>query len=460
MLTAKKYHIHFVGAGGIGMSGIAELLINLGYTISGSDIRQNASVKRLEKLGAKIFIGHRAENIGGCDVLVYSSAVTRENPEVRAALDRAIPIIPRAEMLAELMRMKYSVCVGGSHGKTSTSSMLATVLADAGLDPTMIIGGILKSIGSNAKLGKSDYLVAESDESDGSFLKLYPTVAIVTNIDREHIQHYGSMKKLKRAFVEFVNRVPFYGLGVLCFDHPNVQAIIPAVEKRFVTYGFSGQADYRATSVRINGVGSEFSVWYCREKLGDVSLKMMGEHNVLNALAVIAAADEIGVKFESIKRSLASFEGIGRRFEIVAEPKGITIVDDYGHHPSEIKETIKSASRHLKRRIIAVFQPHRYTRTQDLMSRFAKAFDLADIVVVTEIYPAGEKPIRGVTAKALARLIGKRGRSLVEYIASLDDIPPRLLKIVREGDVVITFGAGDVNKVCGKLATLIEGELK
>jgi len=437
--------IHFVGIGGIGMSGIAEVLLNLGYRVSGTDLKESDTTRRLVDLGAQVRYGHDPAHLGDADVVVISSAVKPSNPEVVEARARQIPVIPRAEMLAELMRLKYGIAVAGSHGKTTTTSLVATVLRQAGLDPTAVIGGKLPQLGSNARLGRGEYLVAEADESDGSFMKLAPTVAVVTNIDPEHLDHYGTLEALQRTFVEFINKVPFYGLAVLCLDHAHVQAILPLVEKRHVTYGFSPLADFRATDLVFDGLRSRFTAVARGKVLGTVELAMPGRHNVLNSLATLAVADFLGVEFDVYRAALASFQGVGRRFTVRGEAGGVMVVDDYGHHPAEIRATLEGArSGFADRRVVAAFQPHRYTRTRDLMGEFARAFNEAELVAVCDVYAAGEEPIAGVTSARLVdemRACGHRGAL---HVAKRAEVAAHLLPLLREGDIVITLGAGDV----------------
>jgi UDP-N-acetylmuramate--alanine ligase len=440
-------NIHFVGIGGIGMSGIAEVLLNLGYAVSGSDAKESETTKRLRALGGKIEVGHRAENLGQADVVVVSSAVRGPNPEVQAAKSRAIPVIPRAEMLAELMRLKYGVAVAGSHGKTTTTSMIATILGHANLDPTVVIGGKLNALGTNAKLGKGELFVAEADESDGSFLKLSPTIAVVTNIDPEHLDYYKDFSALKTAFVDFVNKIPFYGLAVVCLDHEVVQEIIPRVEKRYVTYGLATQADYQANAISYSGFETSFEVIRGRRSLGRIKLRMPGEHNVYNSLAAVAVAEELEIPFATAAEALESFQGIERRFTVRGEEKGVVVIDDYGHHPAEIKATLAGARAGFDRRLIVVFQAHRYSRTQHCWNDFVKAFYRADMLIVSDIYPAGEEPIPGVTAEGLYKGIRDHGHKNVQFIPKLEDIAPHLASIAQSGDMVITVGAGDVNSV-------------
>jgi UDP-N-acetylmuramate--alanine ligase len=439
--------VHFVGIGGIGMSGIAEVLLNLGYRVTGSDLAESETTHRLGRLGAEVFIGHRAENIKEADVVVTSSAVRKENPEVLAAQGRLIPVIPRAEMLAELMRMKYGIAVAGTHGKTTTTSMIATVLAHGGLDPTAVIGGKLNAFGSNAKLGQGDLLVAEADESDGSFLKLTPTIAVVTNIDPEHLDHYRNLEEIKEAFLEFINKVPFYGLAVLCLDHENVQALIPRVTKRFATYGLTTQANYRATDISFNGLTTTFRAFENERELGLLSIRMPGLHSVYNALATLATALELDLSFGVVEEALGSFSGVQRRFQVKGEWGGVMVVDDYGHHPAEIKATLSAAKGGWGRRTVVVFQPHRYTRTRDLFKDFLTAFNQADVLLLTGIYAASEDPIPGVKAEDLCEGIKGHGHKDVTLILEKDKIVERLLPRLRPGDMVFTLGAGDVWKV-------------
>ena len=452
MFRGRVRQIHFVGIGGIGMSGLAEIVHALGFDVSGSDLRRGSTTDRLEQLGLTIHIGHRASNIVGADVVVYSSAIRPDNPELVEALTQGIPVIARAELLAELMRVKYGVAVAGSHGKTTTTSLVATVLRAAGYDPTVAVGGKMAALGSNAKLGAGDLMVAEADESDGSFLLLAPTIAVVTNIDAEHLDYWSTHERIKDAFVQFCSRVPFYGLAVLCLDHPDVQSILPAVRRRVVTYGLSPQADYRARDVQAFGAEMRFKVYKQGDPLGVFSVGMPGKHNVLNCLATIAVADELAVPIDVIQSSLANFDGVARRFSIIGEAAGVTLVDDYGHHPAEIRATLEAARAGFDRRIIVVFQPHRYTRTRDLFEQFVTSFNLADIVVVTQIYAAGEVPIPGVSGQLLAKALREHGHQRVHYVHDKNDIADFLHKLVEPGDIVIAQGAGDINASVKKLA--------
>ena len=451
--------VHFVGIGGIGMSGIAEVLVNLGYAVSGSDAKASEITERLASLGAKIHVGHMASNIDGADVVVTSSAIRADNSEVAEATRRNVAVIPRAEMLAELMRMKYGIAIGGSHGKTTTTSMVATILADAGMDPTAVIGGRLDRFASNAKLGKGDLLVAEADESDGSFLLLTPTIAVITNIDAEHLDHYGTMDELFAAFRDFANKVPFYGLVVLCHDHPNVQRILPEIRRRYVTYGRSAQADYRAVDVKLGKLGtgddaafgSEFTVMRDMVVRGRVRMHVPGVHNVDNALAAIAVAEELEVPFEKIVHALATFGGVRRRFETKAVVNGIRVVEDYGHHPAEVRATLAAARTLEPRRIVTIFQPHRYTRTRDLFGDFMSSFNESDALVLTDIYAAGEEPVPGVTSERLYEGVRDHGHRDVRYIGDKSLIPDAIAGELQSGDLVLLLGAGDVNKLAQPL---------
>ena len=444
----NKYHIHFVGIGGIGMSGIAELLLNLEYRVSGSDLRRSEITDRLEKLGGTVFEGHAADQIAEADVVVVSSAVDDTNPEVTAALKAAIPVIPRAEMLAELMRLKYSIAIAGAHGKTSTTSLVAAVLDAGDLDPTVVIGGKLKSIGSNAVLGQGDYIVAEADESDGSFLKYSPAIAVVTNIDREHLDFYKDLDDIKSVFLNFLDRIPFYGLAVLCLDNEAVQDLIPRIRRRFITYGMSPQADLQARGTACTGQACHYTVAYHGEELGDIALSLPGEHNVYNSLASIAVGLELGIDFKKIKAALEKVEGVQRRLETKGEIDGITVIDDYGHHPTEIKTTLEALTRGWPgRRKVVVFQPHRYTRTQALFDDFARSFYQADILLVMSIYAASEEPIDGVDGEKLSRSIEAHGHKDVRFVNDMEGALSELSQLMAAGDVVLTLGAGNVYQV-------------
>jgi len=455
----KKYHIHFVGIGGIGMSGIAELLLNLGYQVSGSDIKSSDITWRLEKMGGRIFEGHAAEHIRGADVVVTSSAIHPENAEVTAARQAAIPVIPRAEMLAELMRLKYSIAIAGAHGKTSTTSLVAAVLAGGGLDPTVVIGGKLKSVGSNALLGEGKYLVAEADESDGSFLKFSPTIAVVTNIDREHLDFYRDIEHIKQTFRDFLDRIPFYGLAVLCLDNEHVQDILPKMTKRFTTYGLSSQADFQAKDVTFDGLQSRFTVQGPEKTLGKITLNLPGLHNVYNALASIIVGMELDIPFDTVKHALETLEGVQRRMEIKGKAGGVTVVDDYGHHPTEIKTTLQAVQTSWpERRKVVVFQPHRYTRTRALFDEFTRAFYQSDILLVLPIYAASEKKIEGVESGKLCDGITAHGHKQVICVDDFDAAVSHLKKILKPGDILLTLGAGDVWKVGEKVLDVLKVE--
>jgi UDP-N-acetylmuramate--alanine ligase len=458
MFQKKDTNVHLVGIGGMGMCGIAEVLLNMGYRVSGSDIRETEITRHLHALGGTIHYEHRAANIKDADVVVTSSAIKGYNPEVEAARARQIPVIPRAEMLGELMRMKFGICVAGSHGKTTTTTMIAHVLTRAGLDPTAVIGGRVNSLGlANARAGESEYLVAEADESDGSFLRLSPTVAVVTNMDAEHLDHYGDVASIERAFVDFVNRVPFYGTAVLCLDHPVVASIQPKVSKRFVSYGMASQAEYRARNVRYSELDSTYVAWHKAEELGEITIPLPGSHNVLNSLAVLAVADYLDIPFATIAKALAEFEGIQRRFTIRGVVGGITIVDDFGHHPIEVQATLRGArSGFPGRRVIAAFQPHRYTRTRDQFHDFARSFYDADQVVICDVFSAGETPIAGANSEALVGAIRDSGHGDVTYVPSRAEVAAHLAPRLRPGDIVITLGAGDIQLSCNELIAALE----
>jgi UDP-N-acetylmuramate--alanine ligase len=444
----KKYHIHFVGIGGIGMSGIAELLLNLGYKVSGSDLKASDITERLQTLGGIIFEGHQADQISGADVVVTSSAVSSDNPEVQAAEHKSIPVIPRAEMLAELMRLKYSVAIAGAHGKTTTTSIVASVLDRGGLDPTIVIGGKLKNIGSNAVLGQGDFIVAEADESDGSFLKYSPAIAVVTNIDREHLDFYPNLDAIKAVFLSFIDRIPFYGLAILCLDNEPIQDLIPDIKKRYTTYGMSPQADFQIRDVAFEKRQSRFTVIHQGQKLGRINLNLPGLHNVYNATASIAVGIELDVPFAAIKNALETLEGVQRRLEIKGEIDGITVVDDYGHHPTEIKTTLDALEKCWPdKRKVVVFQPHRYSRTQALFDDFTRAFYQSDVLLVLPIYAASEKEIEGVTGRILCEGIQAHGHKEVFYAGGMQNAVDHLKSSLKPGDILLTLGAGDVWKI-------------
>ena len=442
----RSYHIHFVGIGGIGMSGIAELLLNLGHQVSGSDIQETEITRRLETLGATISHSHQPQQVAGADAVVVSSAIDSDNPEVAAAnMDYHIPVIRRAEMLAELMRLKYAVLVAGAHGKTTTTSMVGTVMAEGGLDPTVIIGGRLNAWGTNAKLGQGDFVVAEADESDGTFLLYSPTISLVTNIDTEHLDFYKDLDEIKETFLEFINQVPFYGLNILCLEDENIQGLLPRIKKRMVTYGFSAQADFQARDLAFDGLNVSYRAFYCGQELGKVTLPIPGQHNALNSLAAVAVGHELEIPFSAICRGLQEMTGVQRRFQIKGEVNGVTVIDDYGHHPTEIKAVLKTmASSFPGRRRLVLFQPHRYTRTQALFEDFTTAFYQSDVLIVTEIYAASEPVIPGVHAEKLTTAIQKHGHGNVRYIPDHLALVPSLVEEVRGGDVVLTLGAGNI----------------
>jgi UDP-N-acetylmuramate--alanine ligase len=443
-MFGKVKHIHFVGIGGTGMSGIAELLLNLGYRVTGSDLSESPVTERLAALGARVASGHAAGHVEDPDVVVYSSAIRQDNVEIVAARGKGIPVIPRAEMLAELMRMRQGIAVGGAHGKTTTTWLVGLVMAAARLDPTIIVGGRLRALGTNAKLGSGSYLVAEADESDGSFLKLSPTIAVITTVDEEHLDHYVDLDAIKEAFIEFANRVPFYGAAVVCLDDENVQSILPHIERRVITYGFSQQADVQARDVVQDGNDVTFNACLRGRNLGSLLLKTPGEYNVLNALAAVAIGLELDVPFQAIGEGLAQFTGISRRLEVKGEAGGVTVVDDYAHHPTELAATLGAIRSTYDRRVVAVFQPHRYTRTHALWDKLGRSFYDADTVIVTSVYAAGEAPMEGVTGELVARAAVESGHRNVEYIPEMAEVVDRLAGYVRDGDVVVTLGAGSI----------------
>ena len=443
--------IHFVGVGGIGMSGIAEVLANLGYKVQGSDVADNANVQRLRKMGVEIFVGHKAENLGDAQVVVISSAIKSGNPEVDAARQRFIPIVRRAEMLGELMRLKWSIAVGGTHGKTTTTSMVATLLDGAGLDPTVINGGIINAYGTNARLGDGDWMVVEADESDGSFVKLPATIAVVTNIDPEHMDFYGSEEALHQAFEDFVENIPFYGFAVLCIDHPAVQTLIGRIEdRRIVTYGISPQADYRAENIRVEAGGLTFEIVVTdrggngETRLAEMHLPMLGQHNAMNALAAVTVALEMGLEEDSVRKALAGFGGVKRRFTRTGEAGGITVIDDYGHHPVEIAAVLAAARQAAEGKVIAVVQPHRYTRLSDLFEQFCTCFNDADAVIVADVYAAGEQPIEGADRDGLVEGLRARGHRQSMGLDSPEALPGLILDLAAPGDMVVCLGAGNI----------------
>lgn len=455
-MFGRVKHVHFVGVGGVGMSGIAEVLINLGFAVSGSDIKRSETTDRLQKLGGRMHVGHAASNIEGADVVVLSTAVPRDNPEIVAAHARMIPVIPRVEMLAELMRMKFSVAVGGTHGKTTTTSLIAAVLSAGGLDPTVIVGGRIKAMESGARLGASQYVVAEADESDGSFLKLSPTITVVTTVDEEHLDYYSGLDEIKRAFTRFANSVPFFGCSIVCLDQQNIQAIIPDISRRVITYGLAGQADVHVLDVEATGGASAFTVLAGGREAGRIEITMPGLHNVYNSLAAVAVGLELGVPFGDIARALKDFQGISRRFEIKGEAGNVLILDDYGHHPAEIRTTLSAAVSKWHRRLVVLFQPHRYTRTQKLAEDFGRCFYDATVLLVTGIYAASEAPIEGVSGANIVEAAHRSGHRNAEYIESMDALYDRAMEIVKPGDVVLTLGAGDIHKVGEKMLAALK----
>jgi UDP-N-acetylmuramate--alanine ligase len=457
MVSFRNFQrIHLVGIGGIGMSGIAEVLLTLGYSVSGSDTKPSTTTERLQDLGAVVYEGHQASNVEGAHVVVISSAVKADNPEVVEAHKRKIPVIPRAEMLAELMRLKYGIAVGGAHGKTTTTSMVASILTAAHLDPTFVIGGKVNQSGTTARLGRGEYFVVEADESDRSFLLFAPVVAVVTTVDREHLDQYTSLEDIQNAFVDFVNRVPFYGAAILCLDEPNVQAIIPSVKRPILTYGVSSQADLVISDIRLEGLASEFRLTYKGEDLGPIRLSHPpGIHNVRNAAAAAAVALYLNVPSDLIREGLAKFGGVSRRFDIKGAVNDITVIDDYGHHPAEIRATLEAARGCKFNRLLILFQPHRYSRTQHLWEDFRSAFNQADILVLTDIYGASELPIPGVTSEALAAAIREAGHKNVHYRRSMHDSIEFLLKNAKPGDAILTVGAGNVSRASNELMVLL-----
>ncbi len=476
--------VHFVGIGGVGMSGIAEVLNNLGYEVDGSDLKESETTERLRAAGINVSIGHKTENLKEADVVVISSAVSPDNPEVKGARKMSIPVIPRAEMLAEIARLKYGVLVAGAHGKTTTTSLVASVLGDGKLDPTVVIGGKLKGMGSNARLGQGEFLVAEADESDGSFLKLSPTIAVVTNIDREHMDFFKDIEEIKSAFLSFINKVPFYGLSILCGDNEHIRELLPKVQRRYITYGVSEGLDLVARNIKTEGTRSTFEAELNGKPLGSFEVPLLGEHNVCNCLATIAVANDLKISMDNIREALKNFSGVQRRFELKGNVSGISVIDDYGHHPTEISATLKAVGASIKRttkdeqrimnselrmtndegtttgrgRLVVLFQPHRYTRTRDLLGEFIDAFVDADKIVLMDIYPAGEKPLPGVNSELLFRGIKDTGKD-IEYIQEREGIIPYLNSELRENDILLTLGAGDVWKL-GEEFVEIKSSLK
>jgi UDP-N-acetylmuramate--alanine ligase len=445
--------IHFVGIAGSGMGGIAEVLLNLGYKVQGSDLKANSVTERLVNLGAKVLIGHAAKNVAGADVVVISSAVPQDNPELAAAREQRIPVVPRAEMLGELMRFRYSIAVAGTHGKTTTTSLVASILAEGGEDPTFVIGGRLKSAGSNARLGAGHYLVAEADESDASFTHLQPLIAIVTNIDNDHlVTHGGSFEHLKQSFVDFLHNLPFYGLAVVCLDDENVRGVLAQIGRPIITYGLSDDADLRAVNIRPRGLQTDFQVVRAGAAPFEVTVNLPGTHNVLNSLAAIAVALELGVEEAAIRRALAAFQGIDRRLQHIADVETdagrVTIIDDYGHHPTEVAATLQALRQgYAGRRLVLAFQPHRYTRTCDLIDDFGKALSAADALLVTEVYAAGEAPIAGADGRAICRAVRSRGQVEPVFVEKVEDLAAALMDVIRANDVIVTMGAGHISAI-------------
>ncbi len=460
MVSFRNFQrIHLVGIGGIGMSGIAEVLLTLGYSVSGSDTKPSTITERLENLGATIFSGHKATNVNGAHVVVTSSAVKADNAEVVEAHKHKIPVIPRAEMLAELMRLKYGIAVAGAHGKTTTTSMVAAILGEAHLDPTFVIGGKVNQAGTTARLGKGEYFVVEADESDRSFLLLAPVVSVVTTIDREHLDQYSSLEEIQEVFVQFVNRVPFYGAAILCLDEPNVQAIIPSIKRPIITYGVSAQADLVISDINLEGLNSEFRLTFKGDDLGMFRLlHPPGIHNVRNAAAAAAVALYLNVPAELIREALGKFAGVSRRFDIKGIVNDVAVIDDYGHHPVEIRATLEAAKVCKFNRLLVLFQPHRYSRSQQLWHEFTLAFNLADYLIVTDIYAASETPIPGITGEALANAIAETGHKHVHYVRSMQDAIEMLLKESQAGDAILTIGAGNVTRASNELVVLLGTE--
>ncbi|MDR2811881.1 MAG: UDP-N-acetylmuramate--L-alanine ligase [Endomicrobium sp.] len=447
----ENQNIHFVGIGGSGMSGIAKVLINSGHKVSGSDLKKTDVTEHLKSIGAIIFIGHKAANIKYSDVVVTSTAISKNNPEVVAALKKKIPVIPRIEMLAELARLKYAITIAGAHGKTTTTSLTSLILDEGGFDPTIVIGGKLKNLGTSARLGKGDFIVAEADESDGSFLKLSPVITVITNIDNDHLDYYGSMENLKDAFIKHINSVPFYGAAVICSDNEIIREITPKITRKYVTYGFIGKPDIKASNIKVQKKCTSFDVIYKNKKIGTVCIKIPGSHNILNSLAAIGVGLWLNIPFGLIAEAINKFNGVGRRLEIKGEKNGIMVIDDYGHHPTEVAATIKAVKDFWsERRLVVLFQPHRYTRTQNLFKEFGKSFSDADIVKVLDIYPAGEKHIKGVSSDLILKSL-KRNKSNAEHFSDLKTF----LSVLSEGDIVLTLGAGDVWKKGEELLKII-----
>ena len=458
----KTKNIHFVGIGGIGMSGIAELLFNIGYQVTGSDMRVSETTRRLERLGVKVNYGHEGRFSDGADVVVTSSAIDPENPEVKNAIEHHVPVIQRAEMLAELMRLKkFGIAVAGSHGKTSTTSMVSWVLHQAGLDPTVVNGGKVDSLGGNAKLGEGEFLVAEADESDGSFLKLSPVIEVVTNIDMEHLDYYKDLDHIKDVFLQFIDRIPFYGAVILCLDDPHIVELLPQIHKRMITYGLHEQADIYAVDIHSMGRQSRFMVRRGTEELGEITLNIPGRHTIYNSLATVAVGLELEIEFSVIAAALNSFDGVQRRLQVKGEAKGILVVDDYGHHPTEIRATLDAVRDGWPdRRLVVAFQPHRYSRTQALFDEFKTAFHRADVLILTDIYAASEQPIEGITSESLIEAIKQHGQREVYFVPDVEDLHIKLIDMLQEGDLLLTLGAGNIVNAGEELLQLLSGDIE
>lgn len=441
---SKGRRVHFIGIGGEGMSGIAEVLVNMGFKVSGSDISVSKVTKRLEEMGAKIWKGHAPGHVEKSDVVVFSSAIGASNPEMVRAREIGIPVIPRSDMLGELMSIRDGIAIAGAHGKTTTTSLAAEVLSRAGLDPTIVVGGKVKALGANARLGEGKFIIAEVDESDGNFVRLSPLIALITNIDMEHLNFYGKLENIYDAFLTFTSRVPFHGAVICCLDDPYLRAIIPKIKRRVITFGIDPKAEIRGEIVKESAEGTTFSLFSGEKKKGDIFLNMPGRYNVRNALGVCALAEELGIKIRPLREALAGFHGVGRRFDIKGEKGGVLFIDDYAHHPSEIRNVIETVRKNYDRRVIVLFQPHRYTRTRDLHEKFSDSFDMADIVLVTEIYPAGERKIPGISGELVYRAILRGGAGSVDYFPERDDLKKAVVENIQEGDLVLTLGAGDI----------------
>jgi UDP-N-acetylmuramate--alanine ligase len=446
-MLGKARHVHFIGIGGIGMSGIAEVLINLGFEVSGSDIEKSPITERLESIGAVISYSHDRDHLRGADVIVFSSAIGKDNPEMKEAERLGLPVLPRSEMLGEIMRLRTSIAIAGAHGKTTTTSLAAAVLEEAGLDPTVVVGGQIKSLRTNVKLGEGEFLVAEVDESDGNFVRLSPVFALITNIDAEHLEFYGGLERIHDAFVTFANRIPFHGAVICCVDNDQVRSILPRIERRILKYGFDEPAEFRAKIENSSAEGTTFTLIVRDKTMGELFLRLPGRHNVLNALGVCVLADELGIEIDAVKKAFDDFQGVSRRFEFKGEAGGVLFVDDYGHHPTEIAATIETAKENFDRRLVVVFQPHRYSRTRDIHDRFEKSFKGADELFITDIYAAGEKPIEGVSGELIYRAVVRSGMKNIRYMPDREELERVLLSTLEQGDLVLTLGAGDIWRV-------------